>query len=85
VPKRPTAKPEPATTAELLAILGIGRTTLYRWISRGILLPPEGQETVPRFGRRARWPPGARERAQQVRALIDEGYTLEAIARRLEA
>ena len=40
---------------------------------------------MPRFGRHARWPAGALERARRVRALIDEGYTLEAIAQKLDA
>lgn len=85
MPKKSAPPPADATTEELLEILGVGRTTLYRWIARGLLLAPEGHETVPRFGRRARWPPGALERARQVRALIDEGYTLDAIARKLDA
>jgi DNA-binding transcriptional MerR regulator len=84
-PKKPAPKSVDATTAALLETLGVGRTTLYRWIARGILLPPEGHENVPRFGRRARWPAGALERARQVKALIDEGYTLDAIARKLDA
>ena len=45
-------KPESAaTTAELLEILGVGRTTFYRYIERGILLPPEGYTA--KFGRQA--------------------------------
>lgn len=86
MPKKPAApKSVDVTTEALLEILGIGRTTLYRWIGRGLLLAPEGHESVPRFGRRARWPTGALERARQVRALIDEGFTLDAIARKLNA
>lgn len=83
MPKKPA--PAEVTTEALLETLGVGRTTLYRWIGRGLLLPPEGYDGVPRSGRRARWPAGALERARQVRALIDEGYTLDAIARKLGA
>lgn len=72
-------KPESAaTTAELLEILGVGRTTFYRYIERGILLPPEGYTA--KFGRQARWSAAAVARVRKVRALIDQGYTLEAIA-----
>ncbi len=85
MPRKSAPKPADVTTEELLEVLGIGRTTLYRWIARGLLLAPEGHESVPRFGRRARWPAGALERARRVRALIDEGYTLEAIAQKLGA
>ena len=69
------------TTADMLEILGIGRTTLYRYIERGILLPPDGQHA--QFHHPARWSAAAVARAKKVRALLDEGYTLEAIARKL--
>lgn len=72
-------KGESVTTEQILEILGIGRTTLYRYIERGILLPPEGHDIIPKFGRRARWSSAAVARARKVRALIDKGYTLEAI------
>ena len=85
MPRKPAARPADVTTQELLEILGIGRTTLYRWIDRGLLLPPVGHEATPRYGGRARWPPGARERARKVRALIDAGYTLDAVAQKLDA
>lgn len=79
----PTKPAKDVTTQELLEILGIGRTTLYRWVARGLLLPPEGHDDIPRYGGRARWPAAARDRAKRVRALVDEGYTLDAIAHRL--
>lgn len=84
MPRPPTAQPA-VSTQELLDVLGIGRTTLYRWIARGLLLPPEGHEGTPRYGGRARWPAAALQRAKKVRALVDAGYTLDAIAQKLEA
>lgn len=84
MPRQP-ADPVAVTTQQLLEVLGVGRTTLYRWVARGLLLPPEGHTEVQRYGGRARWPAGALQRAKKVRSLIDAGYTLEAIAQKLEA
>lgn len=76
-------KQEAVTTEALLEVLGVSRSTFYRYVERGIITPPEGYDIVAKVGRRSRWAPAALVRAKKVRALLDEGYTLAAIEARL--
>lgn len=70
------------TVADLLAAGGISRATLYRWTERGLVPAPEGYEPGQR-GPLAVYPPLALTRIQEIRALLDEGFTLAAIEKRL--
>lgn len=70
------------TVADLLAAGGISRATLYRWTERGLVPAPEGYEPG-RRGPLAVYPPLALTRIQEIRALLDEGFTLAAIEKRL--
>jgi AcrR family transcriptional regulator len=65
----------------MLQALGCARATLYRYIDRGLIpAPAQG-----RRGRAALWRPEALAQAKQVRALLDQGFTLAAIEQRLAA
>ena len=60
----------------------VSRATLYRWTERGLVPAPEGYEPGQR-GPLAVYPPLALTRIQEIRALLDEGFTLAAIEKRL--
>jgi len=73
---------EKVTVAELLAAGGISRATFYRWTERGLLPAPTSYEPGQR-GPVAVYPTEALTRIKEIRALLDEGFTLAAIAKRL--
>ncbi|MCA9693282.1 MAG: MerR family transcriptional regulator [Myxococcales bacterium] len=74
------------TTADLIAELGVSRSTLYRWIEDGILLPIDHctLEPHPNGGTRGVWSPRAVARARKVAKLRKQGFTLKAIKKRLK-
>lgn len=81
VPNKP--KREGVSVADLLEVLCVGRTTLYRYVSEGLLPEPEGHDIIAHVGRKSRWGPEALARAKKIRRMMDQGYKLEAIKAKL--
>lgn len=73
-------KPAASVTIEmLLEALDCGRSTLYRYIERGLMPRP----VFARRGRPALWSAEALTRAKKIRKLVEQGYTLAAVEERL--
>jgi predicted site-specific integrase-resolvase len=66
---------ETLTTSEMLDLLGISRTTMYRWIEEGVLFAQGGVHGA--------WSHQSVARAKKVRKFLDRGFTMVEIKRRL--
>jgi DNA-binding transcriptional MerR regulator len=74
-----------ASTEEVAAAAGgVTRHTLRRWCDKGAL-PEPTLYGVARGGTHNRWPAWAVARARWVRGMLDQGYTLDEVAKQAMA